>query len=296
MADGGAVALRLDQRLAHALHRFQPGSVGEVFVGLPAFLQIGQLGIGQNELLGKLDGLRADLVGDPAERRFHRHAGLDADQQQIERVRPGHLDRLLALGSAIADVQHRCVKARISDHNTDEQLDEGRLLGETVHEEDIDRRQREEDERQHQAEEQEPGQRILAAEARHLQLGQRTFVDERPTQIQPLDDGAHAGRLLFAQALATPVGLRGKTGALLGAELVALEGDGLHAGLERVAAERGQQREDRREDGNADQQRDHEDRIGDRVHDLIGHRITPRNSSSCASRICRSTSTPARNR
>ena len=35
----------------------------------------------------------ADLGGDLGERRFHRHARLDADQQQVERVGKGAHDR-----------------------------------------------------------------------------------------------------------------------------------------------------------------------------------------------------------
>ena len=38
-----------------------------------------------------------DLEADLAERGFDRHAGFDADQQQIERIGKGALDRELAL-------------------------------------------------------------------------------------------------------------------------------------------------------------------------------------------------------
>ena len=89
------------------------------------------------------------------DRRLDRHAGFHADQHQVERIRPGHLDRLLALGGAVVDVEDRRVEAAIGDDDADEELDEGRLFGQAAEQEEIDGGQREEDERQHKAEEQE---------------------------------------------------------------------------------------------------------------------------------------------
>ena len=110
-------------------------------------------------------------------------------------------------------------------------LIERRLVGQAAENEEIDGRQREADKRQDQAEEQEARQRVLAAEAGHLQLVQRVFVDQRPSQVEPLDDVAHAERLFFAQSLAAAVGFGGEAGALLGAQFVALERHRLHAAL-----------------------------------------------------------------
>ena len=84
---GRAVALRLLQGHAHRLDALEIGALGEVLVGLAAVLQIGQLGGGQRQLLGERDRLRADLGRHPLKRGLDRHAGFDADQQQIERVR-----------------------------------------------------------------------------------------------------------------------------------------------------------------------------------------------------------------
>src|SRR6185295_7542068 len=92
------------------------------------------------------------------------------------------------------------------------------------------------DERQNEAEEKEPGQRVLATQACHLQLAERSLVDQRPPEVESLDDGLHANRLLLAQAFAAAIGLCCKAGALFGSQLVALKRDRLHARLELVAA------------------------------------------------------------
>ncbi len=132
---------------------------------------------------------------------------------------------MLALGRPVGDVEHRRVEAAIGDHDAHEQLDEAGLVGKAAEHEDIEAGEREADERQHQAEEQEARQRVLAAKAGHPELGERALVGQRPAQVQPLDDVAHADRLLLAQALATPVGLVGQAGALLGAQFLALQRD-----------------------------------------------------------------------
>ena len=61
LAERRAVALGLLQRHADRLDAVEVGALGEVLVGLPAVLQIGQLGGGQRQLFGERDRLRADL-------------------------------------------------------------------------------------------------------------------------------------------------------------------------------------------------------------------------------------------
>ena len=56
--------------------------------------------------------------------------------------------------------------------------------------EDVDHRKRKRDKRQHEAEEQQLRQRVVAAEARHAQLLDGVFVGECPPQIQPVHDAA----------------------------------------------------------------------------------------------------------
>jgi hypothetical protein len=57
--------------------------------------QIGQLGGRQVELLGQFGRGRADFLGDAAEGGFDRQAGLDADQQQVQRIGEGRGERRL---------------------------------------------------------------------------------------------------------------------------------------------------------------------------------------------------------
>ena len=92
-AERRAVALRLLQRQADGLHAFEAGALREILVGLAAIRQIGQFRRRQRHLLGERDRLRADLFADLAERRLDRHAGFDADQQQVERIGKRPLDR-----------------------------------------------------------------------------------------------------------------------------------------------------------------------------------------------------------
>jgi hypothetical protein len=165
------------------------------------------------------------------------------------------------------------------------------LSGERAKHEDVEYAQHQADERQDQTKEQEARQRVLTAETGDLQLVERRFVDECPAQVEPLDDVAHTDRLLLAQALVAAVGFGGKAHALLGAQLVALKGNRLHAPLERISAQGRQDGEHSREHRDRDEQRDEEGRIGKRFNNLVRHRPRPRSSSSCASQRCRSPST-----
>ena len=107
-AERRAVALGLDAAPTQTdLHAFEAGALGEVLVGLPAVRQVGQFGGGQRQFLGERDRLRADLLADPLERGLDRHAGFDADQQQVERVREGALDRQLALRDLVLEEEVR---------------------------------------------------------------------------------------------------------------------------------------------------------------------------------------------
>ncbi len=101
------------------------------------------------------------------------------------------------------------IEAGIGADDAHEQLDEHRLVLQPAQHEDVDHPEREADERQDEAEEQELRQRVLAAEAGHAQFLHGALVGQRPLQVEPIDDVAHADRLLLAQALAASLDLRG---------------------------------------------------------------------------------------
>ena len=92
-AERRAVTFRLLQGETDRLHAVEAGALGEIFVGDLAVLQVGEFRRRQGELLSERNRLRADFGGDLAERHLDRHAGLDADQQQIERIGKRALDR-----------------------------------------------------------------------------------------------------------------------------------------------------------------------------------------------------------
>ncbi|MNN88323.1 hypothetical protein D3C81_2059940 [compost metagenome] len=70
------------------------GPLGHALIGHAAFGQIAELSGQQAEFLGQFDRLAADLLADLLDRRLDRHAGFNADQQQVQRVRKGRHDRL----------------------------------------------------------------------------------------------------------------------------------------------------------------------------------------------------------
>ena len=159
----------------------------EVLVGDLAVLQIGQLGRGQGELLGQRDRLAADFVATLPERHFDRHAGFDADQQQVERVGKGALDRELALGDRVLEEQHRAPEAEIGRADADADLDRHRLLHMRDQEE-VDDRADEQHERRHDADEQEGDVGRLAAIAGHDELVARGFLREPFGEVEVVDD------------------------------------------------------------------------------------------------------------
>ena len=72
LADRCAVAFGLDQSRCHRLDPGNARALAEVFEGLSALLQIGELGGGEAQLLGKLQRLAANLGGDFAKAGFDR--------------------------------------------------------------------------------------------------------------------------------------------------------------------------------------------------------------------------------
>ena len=135
-----AVALRLLQRHADRLHAFQIGALGQVFIGHLAVLEVGQFGGGKRQFFRQRDRLRADFPADPFERRLDRHAGFDADQQQVERIRKRALDRELALGDAVLQEEIRRLHAGVGGGEADSDLDHRRLV-ELEHDEQIEQRE-----------------------------------------------------------------------------------------------------------------------------------------------------------
>lgn len=81
----------------------------------------------------------------------------------------------------------------------------------------------------------------------------RVLVGQKATQIELVDDVAHAGGLLLAQATAAALGLRRQTRALLRAQFVPLQRNRFHSGLERIAPKCREQRHHGCENSDADQ-------------------------------------------
>ncbi len=73
------------------------------------------------------------------DRRLDRHARLTQISIRSSASGQAQLDRLLALGGAVADVEDRRVEAGTGGDDADEQLDDRRLLGQSAQQEDIDR-------------------------------------------------------------------------------------------------------------------------------------------------------------
>jgi len=105
LAHRGAIFLRLAETDDQGAHDIESGALGQIVVSLGAIRQVGQFGGEQRELFGEFRALRSDLVGDFRQRTFQSHAGLDADQKQIERIRPRAPDRQLSLADPISQVQ-----------------------------------------------------------------------------------------------------------------------------------------------------------------------------------------------
>ena len=100
--------------VATALMPGMTGALAEVLEGLAAVLQVGELGRREAQLLGQLQRLGADLPETLPERGLHRHARLHADQQHVERVGEGGLDRGLAPLHQVLDEHVRHVEAEIA--------------------------------------------------------------------------------------------------------------------------------------------------------------------------------------
>ena len=126
-------------------------------------------------------------LGDLAERRLDRHAGFDADQQQVERIGEGALDLELALGDHVLEEQHRRLQAEIGRADADADLDRHRLLH-VRDQEDIEGRADEQHDRRHQAEEQEGDVGRVPAIAGQRQLFERGFLRQIFGQVEIFHD------------------------------------------------------------------------------------------------------------
>ena len=107
LAERRAVAFRLLQGQTDRLDAVEAGALRQVLVGHLAVLQIGELGRGQREFFRSATDCVPISLATLRNADFDRHAGLDADQQQVERVGKGALDRKLALGDRVLQEQHR---------------------------------------------------------------------------------------------------------------------------------------------------------------------------------------------
>jgi hypothetical protein len=94
-----AVALGLDHRGGHALHRFQVHAIGQVLEGLPPLGQERQFDRGQREFIAQFGIGAAQFARHAIECGVDREAGFGADDQQVQRIGQSLAD----CGGALAD-------------------------------------------------------------------------------------------------------------------------------------------------------------------------------------------------
>ena len=132
----------------------------------------------------------ADLARHLLERRLDRHARLHADQQHVERVREGVLDRGLAALHQVLDEHVGQVEADVAGADGKADLDQHRIVVVGDHEQ-IEQGDDGDDHRHGHAEEHVGDERRLSAQARHLQLVAHLLGLEHAAQIELVDDLLH---------------------------------------------------------------------------------------------------------
>ena len=147
--------------------------------------------------------MRPDLVADLPERGLDRHAELNADQQQIERVGESALDRQLAALDLVLQQHQRQLHADIGGGDTDADLDHRRLIKLENDEQIYDREQEQRDRRQH-AEKQIGHVGRLAAIAGLDELQARFFLAHPFAEVEAIDDGLDIFVSAFAGAWLCP--------------------------------------------------------------------------------------------
>jgi hypothetical protein len=222
------------QRHAHRFHAVEVGALRQVLVGVPAILQIGKLGGRQRQLLGEGDRLRADRLGHLAEARFDRHAGFDADQQQVERVGKRAPDRKLAARDLVLHEQAGQVHAEIRGGEAHPDLDH-RRLADVEDDEKIEQRDHQHGHRHDHAEEQigDVG-RLAAIPGLHEELA-RLLLSHPLVEVELVDDGLHV--LLGRAAQGDLVAAAGQPFALALADFFPFERDRFHALAQRIGGD-----------------------------------------------------------
>ena len=217
-----------------------------------------------------------DFGGDLAEGDFDRHAGLDADQQQVECVGKGALDRELALADGVLQEQHRRLQPEIGGADADAELDRQRLVHLRDHEH-VESRADKQHDRRHRAGKQERDVGRVAAIAGHDQLVARGFLRQPFGQVEIFH---HLGNELFRGLPQRHLFRLGEAVALALPEPFALAGNRLHALGEAFA---GKQRHDQRIGGRArrdsGKQHGHEPRVVHLGDQKINHGCTVRSRS-----------------
>ena len=265
LAHRRAVFLGLVERDGDSLDAGMAAALGQIVEGLAATGQAGQFGGGEGEFLGQLGGLDADLGGDLLEGAFHRHAGFDADQHQVERVGKGLHNRGAAarddvgnkkVGQVIAE-QRAGHRRRHHHHETPFEMG---------NDEKVEQRDGEDDERHHEAEEHEGDQRRLAAKTRHRQLVAAVVGFQAGAQLELVQHRLHQRRGFDAQRAAR--GAEG--GMMLGAQFLAALGHRVEAIIQAALF---QQRQHQHGDGgegeDADEHRHQEGAFEERVHEYV---------------------------
>ncbi len=211
---------------------------------------------------------RHDLDADLAERGFDRHAGLDADQQQIERIGKCAPDRELALRDRVLQEQHRRLQSEIGRGDAHADLHRHRFFHVRDHEH-IQHRPDEEQDRRHQPEEQERDVRRVPAIAGHDQLFARGFLGQPFAEVEVLH---HLGDQLLRRLAQRHLFGPGETLALALADPLAFAGDRLHAlGQTFAGKQRHDQRIGGRAHGDSGEQHGHEPRVVELVDQELNH-------------------------
>ena len=207
---------------------------------------------------------------------FERHAGFDADQQQVERIGKRAADRGLPALDAVVDEEVRKLHSEPGRADADQEL-QGPGDVELDHQEHIDQRQDAHRDRRDEAEEQEPHIGPVPAISGFDELGARRLLPDIVRQLEFLDDGLHvlarrrAQARLFAARHAVALAL---------ADSLPFARHRRHALLELIGGEkRHREREHRRRGGDAGEHHHQQLPVFDEVDQKLEHVASFRNRS-----------------
>jgi hypothetical protein len=271
LADGSSVAVGLDQGGHHRPDIVEAGALAEVVVGPRTILEEAQFGGRQCKFLAELLALQGNLLADALQGMFDRHAGLDAEQHQIERIRPGTADRLLPLDRAVLEQEHWQIGAEQADEQRVDGVHPEWLVGKD-REAQVSEADNEENEGRDEAQEDVGGERSLPAIAGTRQGVDGILIGQQLLQREAIDDIAHVlATGNAADAALIRIGAATQASHLLGTHLLALQGYPLDARLHLRTApeERGSQREHDRSRRDRREHRDQKVRVSQGPDEVV---------------------------